>query len=206
MINHASSPPILGLVLAGGRSRRMGQDKASLIWEGQCLWRRQAELLRQCGLPLVISVRPEQDLPGLRTNDFEVIPDSVTDAGPLAGFLSAWAHYPEHALLTVACDLPLLDLQTIEHLLQHRSPDCFATAYASANDGLPEPLCALYEPSAHVIMQEHMAADRRCPRKILIQGGAQVSLLQLPKPTALENANTPEDLARLRRLKEGALA
>ncbi len=206
MTTEAQPAPILGLMLAGGRSRRMGQDKASLIWDGQPMWRRQLELLRACGLTAAVSVRPGQELPGFLEGECELIPDCHEDAGPLAGFLSAWARYPEHALLAVACDLPLLDANTIGHLLERRDAACFATAYTSANDGLPEPLCALYEPAAQAIMQRALDNDRRCPRKILIEGGASVRLLALPRPMALENANTPEELERLRALEKEALA
>ena len=46
----------------------------------------------------------------------------------------------------LACDLPLLDAATLEHLLRARDPRRAATAYRSSHDGLPEPLCAIYEP------------------------------------------------------------
>lgn len=206
MSDMSSSTSILGVVLAGGRSKRMGEDKASLLWDEKPLWRRQAELLREAGLETAISIRPDQELPGMADGEFELIPDAYEDAGPLAGFLSAWAKHADHAILAIACDLPLLDLRTVEHLLAQRNPECFATAYISANDGLPEPLCAIYEPTARAMMEDSLAADRRCPRKILIQGGEQVQLIELPHPNALENANTPEELARLRELKEEASA
>lgn len=196
------SAPILGLVLAGGQSKRMGRDKASLLWQGEPLWLRQAKLLQGAGLPVAVSVRVGQTLPSAKWINFQLIPDQFADAGPLAGFLSAWSQYPTHALLAVACDLPLLDAETIHFLLQSRRADKQATAFNSANDGLPEPLCAIYEPAMHSVMQSSLEQGRRCPRKLLIEAGDQAELLALTKPTALENANTPDDLARLLTLAE----
>jgi len=184
----------------------MGADKASLIWNGEPLWRRQTKLLADIGLPLAISVRPDQELPGLSDGEYECIADQYADAGPLAGFLSTWKKYPNHALLAVACDLPLLDAKTLGDLLEKREPHKMATAYQSANDGLPEPLCAIYEPAAHAVMLANLEAGRGCPRKILIEAGDDARLLNLTNRWALENANTPDDLERLRNLEKEALA
>ncbi|MEO0794670.1 MAG: molybdenum cofactor guanylyltransferase [Verrucomicrobiota bacterium] len=193
-------PPILGLVLAGGRSRRMGQDKAALRWgaDGVPLWRRQIELLRSCDLPVAVSIRQGQELEDAA--NVECIADAVDDAGPLSGFLSAWKRYPEHALLVVACDLPLLDHATVQYLLDHRDPNRVGTAYESANDHLPEPLCALWEPASRALLEQSIASDRYCPRKVLINAEDDVLLLSLPNRNALENANTPEELSRLKEM------
>ncbi|MGE9296191.1 MAG: NTP transferase domain-containing protein [Puniceicoccales bacterium] len=189
--------PLMGLVLAGGQSRRMGRDKATLTWHGEPLWRRQAELLAEQGMPVGISLRAEQTLD---IGGFAPVHDAMDDAGPLAGFLSAWAQFAQSALLVVACDLPLLDAATIRFLIEQRDPTKLATAYRSANDGLPEPLCAIWEPRSRAALEASVAAGKRCPRKVLINGGDDVRLLDLPHPTALENANTPEEFARLEAL------
>ncbi|GHC00300.1 molybdenum cofactor guanylyltransferase [Cerasicoccus arenae] len=195
------SPPLIAVVLAGGQSRRMGQDKASLRWGGQSLWRCQAELLRGLGLDVAISVRVDQKLPDFITGEFLLIRDQIADVGPLSGFLSAWRQFPDHALLIVACDLPMLDVATLQSLLDQRDDGYWATAYTSANDGLPEPLCAIYEPAAQKEFEASLAANRRCPRKVLIEGGDDVRLLKLLNPIALENANTPEEFERLYALR-----
>ncbi|WP_309379901.1 molybdenum cofactor guanylyltransferase [Cerasicoccus frondis] len=192
--------PTLGLVLAGGQSRRMGRDKSSLHWGGQALWRKQAELLRFVGLEVAVSIRPNQVLTEENGISVKHIEDCFADAGPLSGWLSAWRQYPDHALLVVACDLPLLDSGTLLELIAQRAAGHLATAYRSASDGLPEPMCALYEPAAKPVFEAALAADRRCPRKLLIEGQGRVKLLDLANRLALENANTPEEFARLEKL------
>ena len=67
------------------------------------------------------------------------------------------------------------------------------TAYRSAHDGLPEPLCAIYEPATRAPILAAIEAGRHCPRKFIL--GTGVPLVELPEATALDNVNTPEELA-----------
>ena len=153
-------------------------------------------------MPVLVSHRAEQSLPKFDASQFISVPDTLTDAGPLAGWLSAWAQHPDSALLVVACDLPLLDLATLQCLVEQRDPTRIATAFRNANDGLPEPMCAIFEPAAKAHFEQAFADDRRCPRKILIQAGEMAKLIHLPNPHALENANTPEEFERLQTLDQ----
>jgi molybdopterin-guanine dinucleotide biosynthesis protein A len=194
---------ICGLVLAGGKSRRMGVDKAGLRYGISNLpqWRVSAQLLAQFCAKVYLSVRKGQQLPDYeippQEASFPLLADQFEDAGPLAGLLTAMDCDPAKAWLVVACDLPRLDSQTVEYLIRNRTTSGWATAYRSSSDGLPEPLCALYEPGAQAILQSYWKENRCCPRKILITEAPSVQLLDLPNPEALDNANTPQDFARL---------
>ena len=189
--------PVVGVVLAGGHSRRMGRDKASIVYPGrnQPQWSIVAHLLAQVCGPVYVSVRKGQVLPVSDAQSCSVLYDEDS-YGPLSGILAAMSRHPNHAVLAVACDLPLLSEATLTQLLASRGEQS-VTAYRSAHDGLPEPLCAVYEPSFFPILNEHSAAGRNCPRKILINESAQVLLLDLAEPNALDNANTPDDFSRL---------
>lgn len=186
---------VYGLVLAGGASRRMQHDKALIDYHGepQLLWtyRLLASLLPR----VFVSVRADQRDEPLRQNLPQIV-DTHAHAGPAAGILAAQTLYPQVAWLVVACDLPRLDAATLQHLLAARDPARAATAFLSAHDGLPEPLCALWEPSSHALLATRVEAGRLCPRKVLIEGDTQ--LLQPFAPHALDNINTPEELASLR--------
>ena len=98
------------------------------------------------------------------------------------------------AWLVIACDLPFLDAQTLDTLLLARDPGFDATAFRSSHDGLPEPLCAIYEPSARKGIAAQIAAGRNCPRKFLIN--AHTQLLEQPNPRALDNVNTVDEYER----------
>ncbi len=186
------SAPLYGLVLAGGRSARMGRDKAALAAEGRTQLERAMTLLAPHVERAFVSLRADQRSDPLRA-EFPQIVDRHVNLGPIAGLLAAQAQYPDHAWLVLACDLPLLDATTLAHLLDARAPSREATAYRSSRDGLPEPLCAVYEPSSHTRLVAYVAGGRDCPRKFLM--GADVALLDEPNPRALDNANTPEEYA-----------
>lgn len=193
-----AQPPVTdvyGLVLAGGSSRRMQHDKALIDYHGepQLLWtyRLLASLLPR----VFVSVRSSQHDEPVRSELPQIV-DTREDAGPAAGILAAQTLYPEVAWLVVACDLPRLDEATLRHLLEARDPAREATAFISSHDGLPEPLCALWEPASHARLLERVDAGKPCPRKTLIQG--DTLLLQPLAAFALDNINTPEELASLR--------
>ncbi len=182
--------PLYGLVLAGGRSRRMQRDKAALEYHGLSQLERTMALLQGRVEHAFVSVRAEQRDDPLRTR-YELIVDAPQDLGPIGGILAAQAVHPHAAWLVLACDLPFLDARTLEQLIAARAPGRTATAYRSSHDGLPEPLCAIYEPASHSELAAAAAAGRLCPRKFLL--GADTKLLDQPQPGALENVNTPEE-------------
>jgi molybdenum cofactor guanylyltransferase len=185
--------PLHGLVLAGGRSTRMGQDKAALIHpDGRSLARRCCDLLREVGCEsVVLSLRQDQEIPAA-LDQFEIVRDSEgTSHGPMAGIISGMRLHPDSDWLIVACDLPRLDVATLEHLISSKLPEDPFLAYRSESDGLPEPLCALYSAAALPVLEQALADDLRCPRKVLIRNDCR--LLDPVSQRALDNANTPQD-------------
>jgi len=197
-------PPLYGLVLAGGRSTRMGRDKAALTYGGRAQLERAFELLAPHVERAFVSVRADQAEDPTRAR-YERIIDRQEHLGPIAGIVAAQAEHPEAAWLVLAVDLPLLDSATLQHLTWARRPERQATAYRSSHDGLPEPLCAIYEPASRVPLAAYVAAGRTCPRKFLLQSDA--ALLDEPNPRALDNVNTPKELgAALYTLERGTPA
>ena len=186
---------LLGLVLAGGRSSRMREDKAALTY-GQ---RPQLELAFEMLAPFVsrtfVSVREDQRDDPLRAG-FPQIVDGPDVGGPIAGIMAAQAAEREAAWLVVACDLPLLETATLTQLIAGRDCGRLATAFRSVSDGLPEPLCAIYEPASREPMLRFVSTGISCPRRFLI--AHDVVLLAPASPWALVNANTPEELAAAR--------
>jgi molybdopterin converting factor subunit 1 len=197
------SAPLYGLVLAGGRSSRMGQDKAALRVGGRTQLEQAMALLAPHVARAFVSVRKDQRADPLRAR-FEQIEDTREDLGPIAGIIAAQERYPECAWLVLACDLPLLDAATLEHLLRARAPERLATAFRSSHDRLPEPLCAVYEPASRGALAAYVARGQNCPRKFLM--GADVQLIDEPNARALDNANTPGEYASAMSTLDGAPA
>lgn len=179
--------PTYGLLLAGGRSSRMRRDKAALRYRGRTQLEAAHELLAAVTDRAWVSVRADQTDDLLRRR-FPQIVDDARDAGPLAGILAAQRLHPQAAWLVLACDLPFLDADTLRYLLAHRDRGALATAYRSSHDGLPEPLCAVYEPAAAEPLAAYAATGRNCPRKFLIQHEA--TLLEPLAANALDNVNS----------------
>lgn len=183
--------PLYGLVLAGGQSRRMGRDKALLAYHGRPQVEWAFELLSRHCARTFLSVRGDHANDGVRAALPRIV-DGDFGAGPIAGIVAAQAAHPDVAWLVVACDLPFLGDTTLAHLVGQRGRHA-VVAYRSAQDGLPEPLCAIYEPASRDGIRAFIGTGRDCPRKFII--GAGVPLLDLPDAHALDNVNTPEELA-----------
>jgi molybdopterin-guanine dinucleotide biosynthesis protein A len=186
--------PLHGLVLAGGASRRMGRDKASIALHGKPQLEWACDLLARHCEQVFVSVRPDQLDDPLRRG-LPVIVDRHEGIGPIAGIASAQAEWPEHAWLVLACDLPFVSDRGLDTLVAHRDGRP-VTAYRSTHDGLPEPLCAIYEPQTRAAILAQIAGGRHCPRKFVMSTG--VALLEQPDPTLLDNVNTPDELASAR--------
>ena len=182
-----------GLVLAGGESRRMGQDKALLVRDGKSQLAHAVALLSEVTDRVFVSARTEQQHEPERSR-FEQIVDRYDNMGPIAGILSAMDAYPDVDWLVVACDLPNIDASTLHFLIDNQVAEKPFTAFRSSYDELPEPLCAVYPAGSREIIQSFIADGIACPRKMLIR--ADTHLLDQPQPTSLDNINTPDDLER----------
>ena len=186
------SAELYGIVLSGGHSRRMQRDKAGLAYDGKPQLARAMELLEPLVARSFVSIRQDQSRDWLRTQ-YESIIDRRAELGPISGIDAALSAFPDKAWLVLACDLPFLDRATIERLIAERDPSRLATAYRSNFDGLPEPLCAIYEPASRTAIEQWIEQGERCPRKFLQRHA--VLLLDLINRHALDNINAPEEYA-----------
>ncbi|MEM8907316.1 MAG: NTP transferase domain-containing protein, partial [Bacteroidota bacterium] len=181
--------PITGLVLAGGKSQRMGRDKGRINYHGK---EQRAYLFEQLDTlckETYLSCRPEQAASMLL--EFPVIADTFMGLGPFGALLSAFRQYPDRAWLVIACDLPLLDNATIQQLIAQRDPSKIATAFNSPINEFPEPLITIWEPKSYPILLQYLAQGYACPRKVLIH--SNVKLVDAQNPQALMNVNKPEE-------------
>jgi molybdopterin-guanine dinucleotide biosynthesis protein A len=174
----------------------MGRDKAAVQYHGrtQLEWAREL-LARHCER-VFVSIRSDQSDDPLR-NGRPVIVDRHAGIGPIAGIAAAQAEWPERAWLVLACDLPFVTDACLEALVQHRDGRP-VVAFRSTHDGLPEPLCAIYEPASRAGIEAAIAAGSHCPRKFVLRSG--VDLLDQPDPGALDNVNTPRELVQAQAL------
>ena len=183
-------PKIYGLVLAGGKSTRMGKDKGMIAYHGMPQREYLYHLLSRVCTQTFVSIRPDQitDL----SDGMQTIVDSDIHKGPYNGILSAHEKFPKVAWLVVACDMPLIDLASLQELIAARDPNVTATAFADEKEPLPEPLCAIWEPHALESSKAFLDSGQgTCPRKYLIKNETK---LVFPRDThVLLNANSEEE-------------
>ena len=183
-------PPVKALVLAGGKSLRMSEDKATIAYhDGMPHEQYVASLCQQIGIETYLSkgiAYKETTAYGL-----PVITDRYVDMGPMGAILTAFMREPDTAWLVLACDLPLLDADTISTLVEARRSTCYGTAYQVAGEPFPEPLLAIYEPAIYQRMLQFLSLGYACPRKVLIN--SDIHLVPLTDNHKAYNANTPEE-------------
>jgi molybdopterin-guanine dinucleotide biosynthesis protein A len=171
----------------------MHRDKAGLPYRGQSQLDRAWELASRHGARVFVSVRVNQTADPARAQR-SLIVDSIAGQGPIVGIRSAFAAHPDVAWLVMACDLPFLSDAVLSQLVRERDPVSLATAFRSAHDGMPEPLCAIWEPAAAAALAAFQAGGGECPRKFLIRH--MTHLLEPLDRRALDNVNTPEEYAQ----------
>ena len=133
--------PIQGLVLAGGKSTRMGADKGTLNFYGKKQRDIAIDLLEKNHLKTYLSVRAEQEI------DIEnKVIDKFIGLGPFGAICSAFQSNPNVAWLVLATDLPFVNDALIQKLLKHRNPSKAATTIKGKGKEFPEPLITIWEP------------------------------------------------------------
>ncbi len=184
--------PLYGLVVAGGRSRRMGQDKALFHYHnGQTQLEYCYRILKDFCSRAFISVRQDQALSGEYTR-FNSITDSFLDLGPLGGILSAMRAYPHSAFMVLAIDMPAVDASVLGPLFEGRNPFRYATAFQSHAGDFPEPLCTIYEPKSYRRILSDLPSGLACPTSFLKKSRIQ-KLPQLSSSNDLLNINFPQE-------------
>jgi molybdopterin-guanine dinucleotide biosynthesis protein A len=138
---------MLGLVLCGGQSSRMGADKGLLKLEARTWAQTAIDKLEVLSIPVALSVNQRQYpeyavvFPASR-----LVPDddSLLIHGPLAGVLSVHCRYPDEDIFILACDMPLMEPPLLKKLYSNYGENRRNEAYIFTNDGEPEPLCGIY--------------------------------------------------------------
>jgi len=181
----ANTAQLSGLVLAGGKSLRMGTDKGLLNYFGKSQRAYSMEMLEKLNLKAFLSVRKEQKL--VQDN---IIEDKFIGLGPFGAICSAFQHDPNKAWLVLATDLPYVDENLIRQLLDKRDPSKVATALKGKSKNFPEPLITIWEPKAYPILLQFLSLGISCPRKVLINSDIKIVEVE---DDYIVNVNTPEE-------------
>ncbi|WP_251956609.1 molybdenum cofactor guanylyltransferase [Nostoc commune] len=194
-----SCSKLTAIVLAGGKSSRMGQDKALIPIEGMPLLQRVCSIAQSCADTVyIITPWPEryQDLllPGCQFIREVPLSGESIPHGPLVGFAQGLAEVETEWVLLLACDLPRLRVEVLQDWVTRldRVGDDKVAALAHHPKGW-EPLCGFYRRRCLPQLLEFINQGGRSFQQWLQQ--YPVEVLPLPEPEMLFNCNTPEDLA-----------
>ena len=194
--------PEVGVVLAGGASRRLGEDKALLAAGGESLAARAVRKLSERYDEVAVADGGRGLVPGVPS-----LPDGP-GRGPAAGVLGAAAAYPERALMVLACDLPevpeilLTALVIASGMRKGGAADWVVPRWG----GRLEPLCAIYQPAALAALARRAAAGRFALHELADEPALAIEYFEesdieiFGDPARIFlNLNTPDDVARWRR-------
>ena len=197
-----AKPTLNGLVLAGGKSTRMGYNKENILWHGKEQQYYMADLLAKICKEVFISCHAgnQKEI----NKNYKSLEDTFTGLGPYGAILSAFREKPDDAWLIVACDLPLLDMETLQYLKENRNPCTIATAFESAYNNQPEPLITIWEPKSYPVLLSFLAQGYNCPGKFLRSNDTAV--LKPVNPQAFMNVNTPEEVEMMKQILQKKLS
>ncbi len=181
-------PSVKGLVLTGGKSTRMGVDKSELNYHGKPQKEFVKELLENQGVETFYSVRDFST--GLEMTEQNAIKDAFFNLGPFGGICSAFQKDPNSAWFVLATDLPFVNQELVELLLEKRNPSKVATAVKGKGKQFLEPLITIFEPKAYPMLLQYLAQGYSCPRKMLINSDVEIVEVD---DRLIRNINTPEE-------------
>jgi molybdopterin-guanine dinucleotide biosynthesis protein A len=186
---------VLGAILAGGRSTRMGADKSLLEVKGLPLISHVARVMTSIFRDVVVvSDSPEK----YRFLELEVIPDTYKGAGPLGGIHAALNHSTTDAAFISSCDTPLVSRAFIEYIL---ATNASSKASIPLHDGILQPLCGLYHTSLLPIVTKNLQSGKFKVTDFLQEidfSTVEVNRgLSFYSPNLFYNVNDAEDLLQL---------
>jgi molybdopterin-guanine dinucleotide biosynthesis protein A len=184
-------PPVAGLLLTGGASRRLGVAKATLLLDGERLVDRVARVLAGIATT-VVEVGPGY-------SHLEAVREEPPGSGPLAALVAGAAVLATRhddgasAVLVLAVDLPFVDAALLTWLASHPAPGTVVPVVG----GLPQPLCARYAPDALAAAAELVAAGERSMRALLRRVDVHEALEEewsgVATARTFSDVDTPED-------------
>ncbi len=181
-------PPLYAGVLVGGGSRRMGQPKQLLSYEGKAFVERAVDVLGKRAERVVLlgdGEVPEE------LSELPRLPDPPGLAGPLAGILGALRWAPDATWMVTACDQPLVDVEALDWLSEYRKPGTWAVLPTGRKG--PEPLLALYDARARTILESMASAGVLAPRRLADHARVATPPLPAERRDAWRGINTPDE-------------
>jgi molybdopterin-guanine dinucleotide biosynthesis protein A len=181
------------VLLAGGESRRMGTDKATILFQGEPLWQRKIRTLRELRPEkLFVSARRQ---PGWKPVDTDLVLDETPSGGPLSGITATLARMETSHLVTLAIDMPFITTEDLLLLVKKVTANCGAVPMFG---GRAEPLAAIYPKEAYAECAAALSSKDRSLQRLVRHlaeiGKVEIAHLSQDDAKRYRSLNTPEDL------------
>jgi molybdopterin-guanine dinucleotide biosynthesis protein A len=180
------------VLLAGGESRRMGQDKATLLFRGRPLWQIQLNLLRKMQ-PDEIFVSARTD-PKWRPSDVQFVPDEAPSRGPLSGLLATLQQIHTDLLLVLAIDLPFMTPEYLRSLCDQAG---LSRGVVPMIGDRAEPLAAIYPKCSHLDLVAALSTEQfslqSVIKKLLLADKLRLAKVSKDDERLFRNLNEPCD-------------
>lgn len=183
---------IQGIVLAGGKSNRFGDDKALALVEGVPMIQRAVELLMVLKIDPCVITNASRDYSFLKCR---IENDLIPGKGPLGGIDTAFSKFKQCALLILVCDMPLVSCEMLRTLKQVHTSSNKVTLYQD-KDGTPEPFPGIYDPSLKLLVQDCIRSDKLSMHEFIQRIKRKKILPVLFDRTVFANINSKRDFQR----------
>ncbi len=181
---------VKALILIGGKSTRMGEEKYLIGINGKPQYAFLHDLLKAAGVDVFLSINmgQSQAIPP----SFNTIVDQYTEIGPMGGLISAIAQDSKCSWLVVACDLIHLDQEGLQNLIEANEEAYDIVTYQQEDSPFFETTCTLYNPGSYILLRRALR-NREYSLQNILKKSCVKSVIP-HKPEILHNVNAPEDL------------
>ncbi len=181
--------PIYGLILAGGPSTRMGENKAELIYHDRPQWAYSAQLIAPYCREVYFSVQDENQIPDMPAE--LLLKDHSAGNGPIGGILAALESNDRAAWMVMGIDMPGVDRALINRLFRQRDANKVVTCLM--RDGKAEPLLSIWEPSVLDSLRKYASSGKSSLRQFLQQQDIHTIMIDDAMSYKLDSIDTPEE-------------
>ena len=182
---------LTAVILAGGKSQRMGEDKAFLDLEGQPFIEHILQVVKGLTQEVMVIANTKQ----YDSLDVPIYPDLIEDCGPVGGIYTAMKRVKTPYFLVLSCDIPLLRVAVLEHLIEKSIP-CAANILTIGERW--QPLTAIYNSRTLPIFKKALDTKKLKLRSLLSLMDLHTIACPEDLIPCLNNINTPNDLKNVR--------
>lgn len=181
---------VSGIVIAGGKSLRMGRDKSSLVYRNQSFLERAVDLLQHFTGDIIVSLNNQ-----ITGKPYKIISDTVQNTGPIGGLYTCLPHIKNDRALVIPVDMPLLNVDVLQYLLQQADLNKKISVFKAG--GRLQMLTGLYHKEIVPLLQKQIEAGdyklrnllKSIPHQIIDAGEFNNLFININTPAELQKLN-----------------